>query len=106
MAAGWPTEKAITDFILSDQMGVMVEDVDTCSTKKDRGEVWLGLKTDEKCMEVEQRLLKGVKWLVNRAAPDDGVRPAEVGQADAPCYCGGRGQEHPQSGDGENYGEL
>ena len=70
IAAGWPTEKAITDFVLSDQMGVMVEDVDTCSTKKDRGEVWLTLKTDEKCMEVEQRLLKGVKWLVNRAAPD------------------------------------
>ena len=48
-------------------MVVMAEDVDTCSIKKDRGEVWLDLKTDEKGMEVEQRLLK---WLVNRAAPD------------------------------------
>ena len=67
---GWPTEKAITDFILSEQMGLKVEDIDTSSTKKDRGEVWLSLKTDLKCMEVEQRLLKGVKWMVNRAAPD------------------------------------
>ena len=68
-ALGYPTERQISDFIMSSQLGLKMADIASIASQREIGEVWVTMKTDEKCMELEERLLKGVLWQA-RAASD------------------------------------
>ena len=66
LGLGFPNDRSIVDFLMSDQVGCTVKDIAQLTSRRSRGEVRVAFRSDMKCMEVEEKLLKGVKWHGNK----------------------------------------